>query len=204
MSVVVNQDEEQQAFIPKAQEDMILSENDTAEAKLICNGYSRLILEIFMGIAIVFLSIGHIYDKEAIKSSLVPNLGRGYVQINKTGPIDLGEPYTIDVHSRTEPVYMMSVFHQLHCLKSYLVQAYQAAFTGSPLTKELAHHSSHCFDYLRQSVLCAADTTLEGKTTTGPGWGSVHECKDYDALLAWANEHSVMAWKANTVDTAIL
>lgn len=88
--------------------------------------------------------------------------------------------------------------------KSYIVQAYQAAFTGSTLTKELAHHSSHCFDYLRQSILCAADTTLEGKTTSGPGWGSVHECKDYDALLAWANEHSVMAWKANTVDTAIL
>lgn len=73
MTVVVNQDEEQQAFIPKAQEDMTLSENDTPKARLICNGYSRLILEIFMGIAIVFLSIGHIYDKEAIKSSLVPN-----------------------------------------------------------------------------------------------------------------------------------
>ncbi|KAF3385797.1 hypothetical protein DPV78_012674 [Talaromyces pinophilus] len=130
-------------------------------------------------------------------------VGRGYVQIPNSDTFGLSEPYIIEDHSRTEPVYMMSVFHQLHCL-SYLVQAYQSAFTGEALTQELAHHSAHCFDYLRQSIMCNADTSLEGKTESGPGWGSVHQCKDYDALLEWANERSVWGWRANTVDTAIL
>ena len=43
--------------------------------------------------------------------------------------------------------------------------------------------------------MCAGDTTLEGKTEAGPGWGSVHECVDYDALLDWANGEGVSAEK---------
>lgn len=39
--------------------------------------------------------------------------------------------------------------------------------------------------------MCAADTSLEGKTEAGPGWGSNHECTDYDALLAWADKNSI-------------
>lgn len=38
--------------------------------------------------------------------------------------------------------------------------------------------------------MCNADTSLEGETEAGPGWGSNHLCKDYDAVLAWANEHN--------------
>lgn len=45
--------------------------------------------------------------------------------------------------------------------------------------------------------MCAADTSLEGKTEAGPGWGSKHECKDYDAVLAWANEHTLVKWRKN-------
>lgn len=43
--------------------------------------------------------------------------------------------------------------------------------------------------------MCAGDTTLEGKTEAGPGWGSIHECVDYDALLDWANENSAEKWR---------
>ncbi|KAH8806077.1 hypothetical protein F5884DRAFT_801584 [Xylogone sp. PMI_703] len=129
--------------------------------------------------------------------------GRGYVQVNNSQSFDLGEPYEIKDHFRTEPVYMMSVFHQLHCL-SYIVEHFQSGFSGVELTGEIAHHSAHCFDYLRQSILCAADTSLEGKTEAGPGWGSKHECKDYDAVLAWANEHTVVKWRGNMPDTAVL
>jgi hypothetical protein len=89
---------------------------------------------------------------------------------------------------------MMAVFHQLHCL-SYIVDHYQRGYAGANLTGEVAHHSAHCFDYLRQSIMCAADTNLEGETDAGPGWGSDHTCADYDALLAWANEHGAMRWR---------
>ena len=52
----------------------------------------------------------------------------------------------------------------------------------------------HCFDYIRQSLICAADATLEpvdpalGGVT---GWGNLRVCRDYDALTAWAETHRV-------------
>lgn len=159
--------------------------------------------------------------------------GRGYVRINNSASFGLGEPYHIGSESDPKPAYMMSVFHQLHCLvwthfsftllianlnctlctwqedytdlgKSYVVQHYQTAFDGVNLTKEVAHHSAHCFDYLRQSIMCAADTSLEGKTEAGPGWGSDHQCKDYDAVLAWANERTVVKFRGNMPLEAVL
>ncbi|KAJ2974669.1 hypothetical protein NUW58_g8581 [Xylaria curta] len=121
---------------------------------------------------------------------------RGYVQISNHASYGiLGSPYTVAIDRTTDgPAYMMSVFHQLHCL-SYIVDNYQRGYAGANLTEEVAHHSAHCFDYLRQSVICAADTNLEGDTEAGPGWGSVHQCTDYDALLDWANEHGAMKWR---------
>lgn len=52
-------------------------------------------------------------------------------------------------------------------------------------------HVRHCFDYLRQSLMCAADGTLEpvdfslGGVT---GWGVKRQCRDYEALKLWAEE----------------
>ena len=88
----------------------------------------------------------------------------------------------------------MSVFHQLHCL-SYLAEHFQQGYGGVGLTKEVAHHSAHCFNYIRQGITCNADTTLEGKTGAGPGEGSEHECVDYEKLLDWANTHGGMKWR---------
>ncbi|KAI0399175.1 hypothetical protein F4802DRAFT_590783 [Xylaria palmicola] len=121
---------------------------------------------------------------------------RGYVQVPDYASYDiLGKPYTVAIDRQNEgPAYMMSVFHQLHCL-SYIVDNYQRGYAGTNLTEEIAHHSAHCFDYLRQSIMCAADTNLEGETDAGPGWGSVHQCADYDAVLAWGNEHGAMKWR---------
>jgi hypothetical protein len=52
--------------------------------------------------------------------------------------------------------------------------------------------------------MCAADTSLEGRTDAGPGWGSKHECKDYDAVLAWANEHTLVPFRRIMPGTAVL
>jgi len=130
--------------------------------------------------------------------------GRGYVKIENPEFFGLGEPYSSRVNeSYSEPVYMVSAFHQLHCL-SYLVEHYQAAINKTELTQEVAHHTAHCFDYLRQSIMCAADISLEGKTDAGPGWGSKHECKDYDALLKWANTHDVFKYRGLMPDESTL
>lgn len=115
--------------------------------------------------------------------------------IPDASPFDLPEPYEVEIdrwHSGSG--YMVSVFHQLHCL-SYLAARFQQGYGGVELTEEVAHHSAHCFNYLRQGIQCAADITLEGKTGEGPGEGSEHECVDYDALLDWANSHAAMRWR---------
>jgi hypothetical protein len=52
-----------------------------------------------------------------------------------------------------------------------------------------APHTTHCWDYLRQSIMCCADTSLEGsapfsKNQTN-GFGNVHVCKNYKEVTAW-------------------
>jgi hypothetical protein len=100
---------------------------------------------------------------------------------------------------------MLSVFHQLHCL-SYLAQHYRPSTSPHPFDNEteILHHSVHCFDYLRQSLMCAADTSLEGKTTAGPGWGATHVCADYEKVVEWANQRTVVKWRNLMPGTAVL
>ncbi|TKX23757.1 oxidase [Elsinoe australis] len=126
---------------------------------------------------------------------------RGYISLpNHTEYDDLVEPLEVRLDRyHNGPGYMVSVFHQLHCL-SYLVEKFQVGYSGENLTREVAHHSAHCFDYLRQSIMCAGDTTLEGKTEAGPGWGTPHECVDYDALLDWANKNAASKWRGPMPD----
>ncbi|KAI1090647.1 hypothetical protein F5B19DRAFT_316168 [Rostrohypoxylon terebratum] len=121
---------------------------------------------------------------------------RGYVHLPTYASYPtLPPPFTVSINRTSEgPAYMLSVYHQLHCL-SYVIAHFQAGYGGAPLDEEVAHHSAHCFDYLRQGIMCSADVNLEGETEAGPGWGSPHECVDYDAVLAWANEHSAERWR---------
>ena len=43
--------------------------------------------------------------------------GRGYVSIKDAASFELDEPWSLNLNAtHTTPVYMMSVFHQLHCL----------------------------------------------------------------------------------------
>jgi hypothetical protein len=120
---------------------------------------------------------------------------RGYIRAPESGSYDLPEPLNIAIDRHNDgPGYMVSVFHQLHCL-SYLAEYFQRGYGGIELTEEVAHHSAHCFNYVRQGLMCNADVTLEGKTDAGPGEGSEHECVDYEALLKWANDNAAYKWR---------
>ena len=59
-----------------------------------------------------------------------------------------------------------------------------------------SHHMGHCFDYIRQALMCAGDTTLEQATvlpgrnvSTVDGWGIAHQCKRWDDMVDWTLEH---------------
>jgi len=84
-------------------------------------------------------------------------------------------------------VFTTSVTHQLHCLYT-IVEAYSAMSSKTMLKvpSKRPWHIQHCFEYLRQSIMCCGDTALEGAETTFPdgvkgsdGWDAKHVCKDY-------------------------
>jgi len=59
------------------------------------------------------------------------------------------------------------------------------------------NHIIHCFDYIRQSLMCSGDMTLEHsrepplgeKRTDTDGWGVKHQCKDWNAMVGWTLDH---------------
>lgn len=87
--------------------------------------------------------------------------------------------------------FLVSMVHQLHCLDVIRV-AFVTNRTGA------AHHVEHCLRYLRQTVLCHADTTLEPDEPgvrdgrwehAASGVGAVHRCRDWTVLRRWLDEH---------------
>jgi hypothetical protein len=98
------------------------------------------------------------------------------------------------LESYPDATFTTSVTHQLHCL--HAVVEVVAAYTSGRLDKLPsdeeggAWHLSHCFEYLRQSIMCSGDLALEGQHTTFPprftgsdGWDAKHVCRDYGQVL---------------------
>lgn len=56
----------------------------------------------------------------------------------------------------------------------------------------------HCYDYLRQAVMCSADSTPEGQEVGSDlgdmatnGWGVVHMCRDWSTLVDWVEANNI-------------
>lgn len=51
---------------------------------------------------------------------------------------------------------------------------------------------AQCIEYLRNSILCAADMTLEehwnGEKEV-EGWGYTHQCRDANSVIDWIARH---------------
>jgi hypothetical protein len=107
-------------------------------------------------------------------------MGFQEVNVTDTTPYhDLPTPITWpDNPSKT--VYTTSLTHQLHCIY-IMAQAYSGLTSNTTLPMDTHWHIIHCFDYMRQSVMCAADVAIEGLETTAPdhnggsdGWDAKH------------------------------
>ncbi|KAK4233880.1 hypothetical protein C8A03DRAFT_47664 [Achaetomium macrosporum] len=121
--------------------------------------------------------------------SIVPK-GLGYIRINNTHAYNnLPTP----LQSYPDSTFTTSVTHQLHCL--HAIVEVVAAYTSNQRDKlpaEGTWHLSHCFEYLRQSIMCCGDLALEGQHTTFPpgvtgsdGWDATHVCRDYGQVLEY-------------------
>ncbi|POS75824.1 hypothetical protein DHEL01_v205777 [Diaporthe helianthi] len=120
-----------------------------------------------------------------------PQVGRGQVMINNETalPEMPGLNQSLPQHEA-----WVAVTHQLHCLYSTKHSFYQLLNhrPGDPPVEPNMEHLNHCWEYLRQGLMCNADVTLEWHKygeQAGTGWGYQHDCKDWDAIIAWTEDH---------------
>lgn len=86
------------------------------------------------------------------------------------------------------PLYLKSA----ESMKDAIRHGYWAAVDGiTPSHHAEPGHIRHCIDYLRQSIICHADTNLEpidenlGGVT---GFGFSRKCRDIVRLMKWAED----------------
>ncbi|KAL9095675.1 MAG: hypothetical protein Q9165_002107 [Trypethelium subeluteriae] len=133
--------------------------------------------------------------------------GRGFVFIEDY------EEYKLPPGEETPygTIFSVALFHQLHCL-GQLRKYYWMLLDGvvaldknvdtkvfkmaDELTGEHGDHVHHCFDYLRQSLMCNGDMAMEwprtepnGARFAVDGWGIPHECKSWDAISEYMDEN---------------
>lgn len=106
-------------------------------------------------------------------------------------------------------VYSIAVFHEMHCLMH--ISAYIDKLVMQIRNKDFAidegaiGHNDHCFNYLRNALMCCGDTTLEGQSQANmfkhvsgtDGTGAVHMCRNYDEIYAYAERKRVVDAKEN-------
>nr|OQO25373.1 hypothetical protein B0A51_08114 [Rachicladosporium sp. CCFEE 5018] len=134
--------------------------------------------------------------------SLSP-LGDGFIIVPNARDYDLppGKP------SQAGEVFDISVFHQLHCL-NHLRTFLFTLKAGMDLnnTREVydrllvkqEDHVYHCFDLIRQALMCHPDLTVEwprtevdGRRFAFDGWGIQHQCVDWNSVLGFMSKHTV-------------
>jgi len=135
-----------------------------------------------------FQDSGEIGDK--LWHETVP-LGSGYFALPNPRLYDI--PASQPLPNRTDHAeqYGTALTHNFHCLRALrraLINTGKST-SGSPLLPVTIGHLLHCVDYLRQSIECSSDLTLEwfelqddGKGHTWwaiPGDGAMHQCRDY-------------------------
>ncbi|KAI1492442.1 hypothetical protein F5X96DRAFT_667795 [Biscogniauxia mediterranea] len=120
-------------------------------------------------------------------NDLMP-VGMGFVWVNDTKQYhDLPTP----IMWPDKTVFTTSATHQLHCLFA-IVQTYSGLTSGHEIPDDHHWHMIHCFDYMRQAIMCSADMALEGLETTFPdhnggsdGWDSKHVCRDWNQVKSY-------------------
>ncbi|MCJ1358828.1 MAG: hypothetical protein MMC33_008828 [Icmadophila ericetorum] len=133
-------------------------------------------------------------ETNAAWNALQPQ-GSGFVSIEHPELYGITRPGVPSKHTGQPERFAIAVFHQLHCL-TMIREMYYTPPEEKYHSMAIATHAEHCFDYIRQSLQCNADMTLEftnherkdGKPFTVDGWGVEHKfCKDWDRIFEWVS-----------------
>ncbi|KUJ21341.1 uncharacterized protein LY89DRAFT_778900 [Mollisia scopiformis] len=99
--------------------------------------------------------------EDAWKVTLGP--GNGLVALDADISAKLAKTNHESTESVWEPgkhVYGISMFHQLHCLNTIRKSFYREKFYPHVEEKKFLHHKNHCFDFLRQAIMCHGDVSM--------------------------------------------
>ncbi|KAF9528139.1 hypothetical protein CPB83DRAFT_767300 [Crepidotus variabilis] len=96
----------------------------------------------------------------------------------------------IRIGDTQQRMFAVAMFHELHCLRAIRTTIEQG---WNHQSKARQGHITHCFNYLRQYTLCAADTTLEEgnfeeRNFTKERVGATHTCVDWKPAYDYMNE----------------
>jgi hypothetical protein len=138
--------------------------------------------------------VGNTSTTSAAWASLTRGI-HGFVRVDSLPPsITLQQPALIKNGTN---VYSITAFHQLHCLQMMRLAWLTPTELQDPVMFS-EEHIDHCYDYLRQAVMCTADSTLEGVdkgsdlgTEATNGWGVVHMCRSWDKLVEFVESHDI-------------
>lgn len=125
---------------------------------------------------------------------------------NTTGFVTLGIPPTEfnpnSTSGYTPHVFCVTMYHQLHCLNVFRTsytsaKANALVWPGNGTWYDF--HLNHCLNYMRQMILCAADTTLMPATELDLSFGLgryeassdgvVHRCRDWTQVRRFVEQH---------------
>ena len=144
---------------------------------------------------------GSSHEADIAWTSLMPP-NEGFVLVQDPEKYDL--PQGKNSTSGKGSLYDVSAFHQLHCLTkirehvsllNFALDGHVDEASREKLLKPQMRHMDHCFDYLRQGIMCAGDTTLEwpkeGSKGVVDGWGVTHQCRNWDDIVKFVEGHQV-------------
>ena len=135
-------------------------------------------------------------------NDLVP-LGTGYVLVERPSLFNLPPSISPSNHSNTSTgtmVYQASVMHQMHCMATFRDYVKQAELDGDSV-HDRHGHITHCINYLRQAIMCTADLTLEHGTEFFSGEGVLHQCRDWESVMRYLQDHRAIDEKRDILHT---
>jgi hypothetical protein len=104
-----------------------------------------------------------------------------------------------------ELAYNTAWVHQLHCVY-WVMSEYHRVLHHGPNGEEYfidpthnSYHTSHCFNYIRQAILCGLDTTLEGGgegVGVADGSGQSHVCRNREQSIEWLETNRFADFRA--------
>ena len=147
-------------------------------------------------------------ETEATRAWSAIEPGHGVVAVDDHWAATQKLPSTI-AHP-TDPrklIYVIEAYHAIHCLVrtcvpfikesrrltpcQKVIRSHYVAFSTGQRKDWPAEHDMHCFDTLRQNIMCQADDTL--LSTCGhrdAGMNQTRLCRNWDTLRQWATDHT--------------